>query len=80
MLVWDRTGLVLVHKRLEGSKFVWPQVRRCACRRRCSRPCSKGWIGDWFAPSGHGVRSLADECGTVTQLRCLRWRSRCSCA
>ena len=26
-LVWDRTGLVLVHKRLEGGKFVWPQVR-----------------------------------------------------
>ncbi len=27
VLVWDRTGLVLVHKRLEGAKFVWPQVR-----------------------------------------------------
>ncbi|MER9076722.1 IS66 family insertion sequence element accessory protein TnpB [Mesorhizobium sp. M0904] len=27
IFVWDRTGLVLVHKRLEGSKFVWPQVR-----------------------------------------------------
>lgn len=27
ILVWDHTGLVLVHKRLEGSKFVWPQVR-----------------------------------------------------
>lgn len=27
ILVWDGTGLVLVHKRLEGSKFVWPQVR-----------------------------------------------------
>jgi transposase len=27
ILVWDRTGLVLVHKRLEGGKFVWPQVR-----------------------------------------------------
>jgi transposase len=26
ILVWDRTGLVLVHKRLEGCKFVWPQV------------------------------------------------------
>ncbi|WP_354172833.1 MULTISPECIES: IS66 family insertion sequence element accessory protein TnpB [unclassified Bradyrhizobium] len=22
ILVWDRTGLVLVHKRLEGCKFV----------------------------------------------------------
>ena len=27
VLVWDRTGLVLVHKRLEGARFVWPQVR-----------------------------------------------------
>lgn len=27
ILVWDRTGLVLVHKRLESSNFVWPQVR-----------------------------------------------------
>jgi transposase len=31
LLVWDQTGmvleLVLVHKRLEGGKFVWPQVR-----------------------------------------------------
>jgi transposase len=27
VLVWDRTGMVLVHKRLEGATFVWPQVR-----------------------------------------------------
>jgi len=27
ILVWDRTGLVLIHKRLEGGKFVWPQIR-----------------------------------------------------
>jgi transposase len=27
ILVWDRTGLVLVHKRLEGAKFVWPRVQ-----------------------------------------------------
>ena len=27
ILIWDRTGLVLVHKRLEGCKFVWPKVR-----------------------------------------------------
>jgi transposase len=27
ILVWDGTGLVLVYKRFEGSKFVWPQVR-----------------------------------------------------
>jgi transposase len=27
VLVWDSTGMVLIHKRLEGAKFVWPQVR-----------------------------------------------------
>ncbi|MDR2880509.1 MAG: IS66 family insertion sequence element accessory protein TnpB [Azoarcus sp.] len=29
ILVWDGTGLTLVHKRLEGpkAKFVWPQAR-----------------------------------------------------
>ena len=26
ILVWDRTGLVLVHKRLEGCRFVWPGI------------------------------------------------------
>jgi transposase len=32
ILVWDGTGLVLVYKRLEGSKFVWPQVREGVMR------------------------------------------------
>jgi transposase len=27
LLVWDQTGMVLIHKRLEGGKFVWPQIR-----------------------------------------------------
>lgn len=27
ILVWDRNGLVLTHKRLEGAKFVWPAIR-----------------------------------------------------
>ena len=27
LLIWDQTGMVVVHKRLEGGKFVWPQVR-----------------------------------------------------
>jgi transposase len=27
LLVWDQTGMVLVHKRLESGKFVWPQMR-----------------------------------------------------
>ena len=32
LLVWDQTGMVLVHKRLEGGKFVWPQVRDSVMR------------------------------------------------
>jgi transposase len=27
LLMWDQTGMVLVHKRLEAGKFVWPQVQ-----------------------------------------------------
>lgn len=25
--VWDQTGIVLVHKRLEDAKFVWPKAQ-----------------------------------------------------
>ncbi|MBA3580707.1 MAG: IS66 family insertion sequence element accessory protein TnpB [Gemmatimonadaceae bacterium] len=32
LLVWDRTGMVLVHKRLEDGKFVWPQVKEGVMR------------------------------------------------
>jgi transposase len=27
ILIWDRTGMVLIQKRLEGAKFVWPAAR-----------------------------------------------------
>ena len=27
ILAWDRTGMVLVHKRLDAGSFVWPAVR-----------------------------------------------------
>jgi transposase len=27
LLVWDQTGMVLVHKRLEDGKFVWPKLQ-----------------------------------------------------
>lgn len=32
ILIWDRTGMVLVHKRLESGAFVWPQVRHGVMR------------------------------------------------
>lgn len=27
IVIWDGTGMVLVYKRLDGAKFVWPQVQ-----------------------------------------------------
>ena len=27
IVIWDRTGMVLVHKRLDSGTFVWPQVQ-----------------------------------------------------
>lgn len=27
IVVWDGTGLVLVHKRIEGAGFAWPKTR-----------------------------------------------------
>ena len=27
ILIWDRTGMVLVYKRLDGARFVWPQAQ-----------------------------------------------------
>ena len=27
VLAWDRTGMVLVHKRLDAGRFVWPALR-----------------------------------------------------
>ena len=32
VLMWDGTGLVLMHKRLESAAFVWPQVRNGVLR------------------------------------------------
>jgi transposase len=63
LLIWDQTGMVLVHKRLEGGKFVWPQVRdgSCACPARSSRRCLKAWIGGWCDQSGRGVRWWRDD-------------------
>jgi len=38
VLIWDRTGLVLVHKRLEGCKFVWPRRGRFGAARYRAGP------------------------------------------
>ncbi|MGY4379477.1 transposase [Bradyrhizobium sp. i1.3.6] len=71
ILVWDRTVLVLVHKRLEGCKFVWPKIADGVMRnrRRRSRRCSKAWIGGWSARRKLGVHRLLDNCGRMTRSR-----------
>ncbi|MRX50426.1 amidohydrolase family protein [Paracoccus sp. S-4012] len=43
ILIWDKTGLVLIHRRLEGGKFVWPQVRNRG-RRRCWLPLRRAAV------------------------------------
>ena len=72
ILIWDRTGMVLVHKRLEGGKFVWPRspmslgplafhrlarTASCGCRRRSSPRFSKGSTGGSSARRRRAARS-----------------------
>lgn len=44
VLVWDQTGIVLTHKRLEGAKFVWPKAQDGLMKMSPS-----GWT--WCRPS-----------------------------
>ena len=57
LLAWDQTGMVLVHKRLEGGKFVWPRcgTARCGCRPHRWPRCSRAWTGALSDPSGRGA-------------------------
>jgi transposase len=68
LLIWDQTGMVLVHKRLEGGKFVWPQVRDGVMRMSPAQFAAlfEGWTGGWSGPSGRGVRWWLDDSGRVT--------------
>ena len=78
LLVWDQTGMVLVHKRLEGGKFVWAagagrgdaDVVGADWRR-----CSRGWTGGWCAPSGRGVRWRQGERADVREAPVLAGQS-----
>ena len=61
ILVWDGTGLVLVHKRLEGCKFVWPTIAdgvmrispprwmrsRTTSTRKCARAQCPSRLRSW---------------------------------
>ncbi|AMY72339.1 transposase, IS66 Orf2 like protein (plasmid) [Frigidibacter mobilis] len=59
LLVWDQTGMVLVHKRLEDARFVWPQVQGGVMRMSsaqlaaCSRAgLAAGPVGTRAASAG----------------------------
>lgn len=67
VLVWDRTGLVLVHKGREGGKFAWPQVRDGMMRVSWATCSARG--------SGRNPRSRAPR-RTTCRSRTWRWRDR----
>ena len=70
LLVWDRTGMVLVHKRLEGGKFVWPQVQDSpATGRIASSPWRSTGCAASPATARPGPRSACAKCASV-------WASR----
>jgi transposase len=63
MLVYDGTGLVLIWKRLEGSKFKWPSISDGVMRLsgRNWRRCSRGSIGGGCTPQGSDGRRWPAE-------------------
>ena len=61
ILVWDRTGLVLVHKRLEGCKMRISLAMFAAL--------FEGRIGGWSARRKRGVHRPLDDCGRMTRSR-----------
>lgn len=81
ILVWDRTGLVLIHKRLEGGKFVWPQVRDGVMRLSAAQfaACSKAWIGGWCGRSSAVRHSLPANLRRSDSIPASRWWERLIC-
>ncbi|MET4115912.1 transposase [Bradyrhizobium sp. JR1.5] len=69
ILVWDQTGLVLVHKRLEGCKFVWPAIADGAMRMSPAMFAAlfEGLDGGWSARRKRDARKRRDDCGRMTR-------------
>ncbi|AMY70288.1 IS66 family insertion sequence element accessory protein TnpB [Frigidibacter mobilis] len=63
LLVWDQTGMVLVHKRLEDARFVWPQVQGGVMRMSSAQLAAlfEGWTGGWSGRNARGVRWWLDD-------------------
>jgi transposase len=49
LLAWDGTGMVLMTKWLEESRFIWPPIRDGAFI--CRRPKWRCWSMDWIGPA-----------------------------
>lgn len=66
MLIWDQTGMVLVHKRLEDGQFVWPQVRDGMMLMSCVQLAALFEGLDWRGPGNKGrpqSKGAAALCG-----------------
>ncbi|SFE93868.1 IS66 family insertion sequence element accessory protein TnpB [Roseivivax sediminis] len=71
VLIWDQTGMVLVHKRLEGAKFVWPPCSAPSGRTGgpgrgdpdVARPVRGAVRGDRLAPGPPRGRSASGAGG-----------------
>jgi transposase len=63
MLVYDGTSLVLIWKRLEGSKFKWPTITDGVMRLSAAqwRRCLRGSIGGGCTPQGSDGRRWPAE-------------------
>ena len=69
ILVWDRTGLVLVHKRLEGCKFVWPTIADGVMRISPAMFAALFEGLDWRLVRPEEARrpQALDSCGRITR-------------
>ena len=75
LLVWDQTGMVLVHKRLEGGKFVWPQVRDGVMRMSSAQLAALFEGLDWrLVRPERARRPLVAGCSVgCTRSACFCW-------
>lgn len=64
ILVWDRTGVVLVYKRLEQGSFTWPKVQDGVMRLQ--QGAVRGPVRRIGLAAHHGATGAAAHCGGMT--------------
>jgi transposase len=62
MLVYDRTGLVLIWKRLEGAKFKWPAISDGVMRLSAAQLAALFEGLDWRRVYAPRIRRTAKDC------------------